>query len=398
MSSREWTILPIFIMGLFLCFSLLQFILALQHMANFLSSLKSMFQGHSSGSVLGIDISSSSVKVVQGKIEGSHPVLETYGEISLGPYIDKSVGQAVSLPADRLTEALQDLMTEAKVTSNNSGVSIPFNSSFVSIISVPTTDDKKLKSIVPIEARKYIPVPVSEVTLDWQKIPNVEHRDKSDQGNPSTRVLVAAIHNEVISKYKSIISASNLSTSFLEIELFSTIRSVLGHGIKTVAIIDLGVTATKIYIVDHGIIQTSHTINQGAQDITHAIARSLSISFAQAEQMKRKNGLRKTDAGRDISQTAQASIGYLFSEIRRVLLNHEKRYNKPVHRAYLTGGGALLEGLPDQVQEELDLEVTLADPFSKLKTPAFLDETLQEAGPEFAVAVGVLLRKLQEVS
>ena len=118
-------------------------------------------------SVIGVDIGSSSVKVVQLKKHRGKAVLETYGEIALAPYAGLDVGQVTNLPSEKIAEAIKDILKEANVTSLISGVSIPFKSSLVSLIELPKASDDELKEMIPLEARKYIPVPISEVTMDW---------------------------------------------------------------------------------------------------------------------------------------------------------------------------------------------------------------------------------------
>ncbi len=124
------------------------------------------------GSVLGVDVGSSSLKVVQLRKQEGRAVLETYGELALGPYGGADVGQATNLPADKVAETLTDLMREANVTTNDAGISIPFSRSLLTLIELPRRDNQdEQKTVIEFEARKYIPVPVSEVQLDWFIVP-----------------------------------------------------------------------------------------------------------------------------------------------------------------------------------------------------------------------------------
>src|SRR3989344_3765304 len=143
-------------------------------MAFSLGSLFWRIGGGSEHSVLGLDIGASSAKIVQVRSSKGAAILETYGEIALGPYGQQPVGKAVKLTPEKIAEALVDLMKEANVTARSGGFSIPFSSSLISILDLPKVDAGALKRMVPIEARKYIPVPISEVTLDWFAIPQDE--------------------------------------------------------------------------------------------------------------------------------------------------------------------------------------------------------------------------------
>ena len=103
-------------------------------------------------SVLGVDIGSSSVKVVQLRKERDQAILETYGELALGPYAGAEVGQATNLSAEQIAETLKDLLREAKVTTKKCGVSIPYARSLLSFVSLPNRKDaKEQKTVIALE-------------------------------------------------------------------------------------------------------------------------------------------------------------------------------------------------------------------------------------------------------
>ena len=113
-----------------------------------------------STSALGVDIGSSSIKVVQLQKKGDKAILQTYGELSLGPYGEVSIGQSTNLPTEKIVQAVKDLLAEKEVaiTTKVCGLAIPFKASLLSIIQMPAIGAKELAGMVPIEARKYIPV------------------------------------------------------------------------------------------------------------------------------------------------------------------------------------------------------------------------------------------------
>lgn len=352
--------------------------------------------GKRGGSVLGVDIGSSSIKVVQLRREGGTAVLETYGELSLGPYGNADIGSAVTLPPETLAEALNDLVREANVTTKNAGFSIPFASSLLAFIQLPSVGDAQLNKMIPIEARKYIPVPISEVMLDWFIVPEGDDK-KSSEGKDkvkNTDVLLVAIHNEILNNYNTIVEKSGLLNDFFEIEIFSTIRSVLDQTSGPAMIIDIGSSTTKVYVVEYGIVRVSHMINRGSQDVTSGISKSFNVSIAKAEEMKRSEGL--NTESHDMKRIALLTLDYIFSEAGRVLLNYQKKNGKNIGSVVLTGGGAVMHGVEELASQHLATDVRLGDPFSKVSAPAFLERVLKENGAEFAVAVGLALRKLQD--
>lgn len=360
-------------------------------------------------SVIGVDIGSSSIKIVQLKKRRGSAVLETYGELSLGLYADSEIGQATNLPASKIAEALKDLLREANVTTKKAGVSIPFSSSLISLVKMPVLNNKHLATMIPIEARKYIPVPISEVMLDWFIVPSEEKSLINEDDEPDTdktqkketiEVLLVAIHNSTLNKYNEIIKLAELDVGFFEIEIFSAIRAVVEQSISPVAVLDMGASSTKLYIVEYGVVKASHVINTGSQNITQTLSRSLGINLTKAEELKRKFGVSgNLDSGEDaVSYKEVISLGLdrIFTEANKVLLQYQQKNNKNIGSIILTGGGAAIKDLLPLAKRHLETDVLLSDPFSKIDSPAFFENVLKEIGPEFAVAVGLALRKLQE--
>jgi type IV pilus assembly protein PilM len=370
-------------------------------MPNFFSNL---FKKNES-SVLGIDIGSSSIKIVQLRKKGGKAVLETYGALSLGPYAGSDVGKATVLPPEKIITALTDILREAKTTTKTGGVTIPFGSTLMSVIEMPGVDEKNLAAMIPIEARKYIPVPITEVSLDWSIIPrdNIKAEGQTPETTPEGKkkietisVLLVAIHNETLQQYQGIVQKVGLDANFFEIEIFSTIRAVLDKNIAPVMIVDLGAATAKVYIVDRGVIRASHTINRGSQDITMAISSTLGISVDKAEIMKRTIGWDKDPQNADLAKTISLIVDNIFSETKHVVANYQSKYSKSVEKAVLVGGGASMKGFIELAQNNLEMPVELGDPFSKVEAPAFLTEVLRRNGPEFTAALGIALRRILE--
>lgn len=390
--------------------------------------LSKMFKKKGTGSVLGIDIGSSAIKIVQIRKKGAQAVLETYGELALGPYGGGVIGQSVVLPPEKIAEALSDLMKEKEVniTTRSCGLSIPFSSSLMSVIELPAVGKKELDAMVPLEARKYIPMPITEVQLDWFEIPKTTNDGRpaaNDSQSPSPtppggstgqaaepatirlggeappptlptkEILLVAIHNDTLSRFKTIVEKAALDAKFFEIELFSTMRAVVDEPLKPVMIVDIGAASTKIYIVERGIVRSTHTVNRGAQDTTKMISQSLGQTLQNAEVLKRESGLL---GDKQLADVIKLSLDYIFDEANHTLLSYEKKYNKAVGKVFLVGGGATLKGLAPVAEESFKTQAILGDPFSRLVAPAFLEAVLKDAGPEFAVAIGLALRRLAE--
>lgn len=367
-----------------------------------MSFISDIFQKKNT-SALGIDIGSSSIKVVQLQKKGHKAILQTYGELSLGPYAGASIGQSTNLPTEKIVQAVSDLLAEKEVSVSTKvcGLAIPFKASLLSIIEMPDIGQKELTGMIPIEARKYIPVPISDVTLDWSVIPKSEIEEipigKNENKIKKLNILLVAIHNNIINQYKEIVTQTNLKANFFEIEVFSSMRAVLEGVQGPVMIFDMGAATTKLYVVNRSLVQHSHTINRGSQDITSNIARTLNLSIEEAEVIKRSVGMGKTVDGIDLSETISIVADSIFSEANRFLFEFQKKTNQNIKSVFLIGGGSALRGFRDLAAKNFKVEVISGNPFEKVEVPAFLENILKETGPEFTVAVGAALRCLQEI-
>jgi len=358
-----------------------------------MSFLGNLFAKKKERSVLGVDVGSSSLKVVQLRKEQDKAVLETYGELALGPYGGGDVGQATNLSAEQITETLKDLLREAKVTTKSCGVSIPYSRSLLTLVDLPYREDpKEQKTIIELEARKYIPIPMSEIQLDWFIVPET-NPSQSAAVRGKVEVLVVAVQNDELSLLQGVIAGAGLSASFYEIEIFSTIRAVVDEPMKPVMVLDVGAASTKVYVVERGIVALSHAINAGSQDITRAISISSNVSIARAEALKKEEGI----GGGSALGSPELVFSRIFSDARRVLMQYETSHKKSVTSIVLTGGGGITKELGTYAKNIFSIDIRVADPFAKTEAPAFMRSILEEIGPEFAVAVGLALRKLDEI-
>jgi len=375
--------------------------------------LQNLFSGFSKigkggeGNAVGVDIGSSSIKVVEIKRKGGKAILETYGAIALGPYADLDAGCVTNLPIEKTILALKEVLKQSAVTSKSLALAIPIQSSLIFTIELPAQiGSSEIAAIVPTEARKYIPVPITEVSIDYFVLPKkeasfVEMNTPSDNvgavEKPAEKinVLVVATQNDAVAKYHSIVSQCNLEASFFEIEIFSSVRANFEHELSPVLLIDFGASRTKLSIVEFGLVKNYHTIDRGGADITNSISKSLSIPFKEAEKMKKEFGLFGNPLEKSLADIIKVHVDYIFSETNNVLLGYEKKYDRTISKVIFTGGGALLKGLKEVAENNFQSEIEIGHPFSKVGAPTFLDKVLEAMGPEFAVALGLALRKLQ---
>ena len=322
--------------------------------------------------------------------------METYGEIAIGPYKDANVGQATKLTEDKAVEALKDVLRESNAKSEKAVISIPLHSSFVTVIDLPTVEEKNIGEMIKMEARRYIPLPIAEVEIDWWVLPQgLESEVVQGVDKTMTKVILVAIHKNIIEEYTRVVSSAGLEVTALEIESFSSIRSIISNESAPIVAIDFGASSSKIAIVDGGVIRAAHSIARGSQDLTLALSRSMGVDFSRAEETKREIGLSDLPEHKEIASVISPILEHVLSEVNSFIKNYQRKERRAVERVVLTGGGALLNGLVEFVVKRLGLETSLADPFSKTDYPVFLAGALKESGPMFSVSVGLALRGLQ---
>ena len=185
-------------------------------------------------------------------------------------------------------------MKQSGVSLSSPGFAIPVQLSLIFIIELPdNVKESEVTTIVSTEARKYIPVPITEVSLDYFILPKkemsfeemntekteVNNADSAQTTKEKVSALVVATQNDAITKYRSIITECNLTASFFEIEIFSSIRANFEHELSPILLMDFGASRTKLSIVEFGMVRSFHSVERGGGGITLFIFQSLLIPF-----------------------------------------------------------------------------------------------------------------------
>jgi len=342
---------------------------------------------------VGIDIGSSAIKVVELAKKGDQIELVTYGLLETGPYGGREIGRVAPLTEERTVEAIKDVIRESRVATKDSGIAIPFRSSFMRLIDLPSVTENELEKMVPLEARKYVPVPIGEVTLDYALVPQIIPQIPGDlvDENQAVHVFLIAIHNDILARFKSITNSLALSNQFFEVEAYSAMRSSVSNSNEAIMLCDIGASSVKTYIAYKGFILSTHMVNVGSEDMTLSLSKSLGITIAEAEILKREKGLLGDE---DVKKSFDSALGRILTDQSRIKEAFEQKYRTSVTKVVLVGGGSQLLGLQKRFEESLKVEIELGNSFASISMPAFLRETVTKIGPEFAVATGCALRAI----
>jgi type IV pilus assembly protein PilM len=337
---------------------------------------------------LGVDIGTSCIKVVEIKKAGKKKTLENYGQVSS---VELYKGGSL-FSTQETAKLLTAVMRETEIKADDVAFSIPDFSTFFTNLELPLMSKEELPQAVQYEARRYIPLPISEVTLDWQIIKNGENKKNQ-------KILLMAVPNEIVTKYKEVAEFSKLKIVSLEAEAFSLVRALTKEGDKDViALIDIGSKSTVCSIVDGTTLKRSYSLNLSGSAFSLAIKKKLEVSLKEADRLKKQHGIiNRSSKKRDIStrEILIPLIDQALEEIKKVLESFHKEEEKEVEKIIIVGGSSLTPGLKEYLEKSLNKKVELGNAFSGITYPPILKETMSKMNPEFAAAVGSALRGLE---
>ena len=347
---------------------------------------------------LGVDIGTVSIRVVELGRRGQAYRLENYGEVGLS-FVRETPFRVYKkdtllLSNKKIAKAINTICKEAGVQTKEANFSIPDFCTFSTSFELPPMDREEIPEAINYEVRPYIPLPLSEITLDWSVI-------SGQIGRTSLKVLVVAVPNDVIAQYQEIAQLSDLELRFLEPEIFSLVRSLIkdkaAKDQKVISLIDIGARSTTCNILEKGVLKISHTCAVAGNELTEIIARSSNMDYNKAEELKKKFGLLLDNKvrGKDVRKIIIPLVDSILEEIKKVFRNFYQSDGKEIEEIVLAGGTALMPGLKEYFSTELKKEVKLANPFLGIACPPVLLETLEEMGPSYAIAVGVALKGLE---
>jgi len=362
-----------------------------------------------SKSRLGIDISASAIKLVELEKKEERYRLKNYAIFSLREYFKKKKikgdFRSVKLSNEEIAGIIKKTINYAKIESRNVCLSIPVYSSFSTVIDFPLMSEKEIASSIPFEARKYIPVPISEVVLDWSiidpkesnqgKVVKQQPMDSSRNQKSKQQVLLIAVPKEIINSYKKIISLSGLNLNVIEEETFSLSRCLIGNDKSPTLLIDAGFRSINVSIIDNGYIKMTHNLEMGGVKIDEAISKQMNLSLEQAEEMKIKLSDNKSihKDNLQLREIINSVLKLIVIEINKIIDAYQIKHNKKIEKCILTGGYFQLSSFVDYLTNKLSLDISLGDPFARIVYFPLLKPAIKELGSLLSVAVGLAMRE-----
>ena len=339
---------------------------------------------------LGVDIGTSSLKVVELSRWGEYRTLKNYGELKADALYDKPFRtfekNTFLLSSEDIARAIRAILQETKIKTKRAVFSIPDFSSFFTNFTIPPVTKEELTQTVEYEARRHIPLPISSVVFDWQVV-----KGDIKQKQP-LKILLVAVPKELINQYQDIGKMAGLEMFALEAEVFGLIQSSFGEDKRAIIMLDIGAQTTTVNVVFGGTIHISHSIDIAGNSFTERLSKSLSIGYKAAHDMKLKDGLNPTS---ESSQILSPLIDVLVTEAQKASQDFKHMAGQEPQKIVLGGGSATLPRLREYFQKAMGKETEIVNPFRNIFYPPILEETTKEIGPSYAVAIGMALRGLE---
>lgn len=338
---------------------------------------------------VGLDIGFFSIKAVSLANDGEH-----YKLISLGSIPTPQPGLVSDSDSDleAVAVAIRKLLAAAKIDQKEVVAALPESKVFTRVIDdLPYLTDAELSSAIRYASEEFIPMPLSDVNLNWQVLARSSERKKA-----KTIVLVVASPKNVVNKYVKLLNMAGVKPKILETDIIAVTRSLVGRNpfSPSTLLIQLGATTTDFAAVSQGLIWLTRSISTGGIAMTRALSQQFNFELLQAEEYKKVYGLNQDQLEGKVYEALKPLIDIIAQEGKRITQAFDAKYpQNQIKRVVLSGGGAKMPGLVVYLANALGLEVQEADPwYTVAKDKALMTKLTQEA-PSYSVAVGLALRE-----
>jgi len=340
--------------------------------------------------LLGIDISSTAVKLIELSSSGSRYRVESYAVEPLPP---NSVVEKNITDVQAVGEAVSRVVKRSGTRVKNCAVAVAGSAVITKVIQMTASlSEEEMESQIEVEADQYIPYPLEEVSLDFEVL-------GSSAKNPDTvDVLLAASRSENVEMRVDAVAMGGLAAKVVDVEAYAMERAfrliaeqMPDRGLdKTVAVVDVGATMTTLSVLhDQKIIYTREQIFGGKQ-LTEEIQRRYGLSFEEAGLAKKQGGL-PDDYVPEVLEPFKEAMAQQVSRSLQFFFS-SSQYND-VDYIVLAGGSASIEGIANLIQDKLGTPSMNANPFADMTLSSRVNaQALRNDAPALMIACGLAMR------
>ena len=340
--------------------------------------------------LLGLDISSTAVKLLELSKSGDRYRVEAYGVEPLPPnaVVEKNINDV-----EGVGEAVKRLVSRVKATSRQAAVAVAGSAVITKTIEMDAAlNDEEMENQITVEADQYIPYPLDEVAIDF------EVQGLSERNPDQVEVLLAACRKENVELREAVLDIGALKPAVVDIEAhamkraFDLVKPQLGSNPDdlVVAIIDIGATMTTLSVLaDDKAIYTREQLFGGKQ-LTEEIQRRYSLSYEEAGLAKKQGGL-PDDYLEEVLEPFKEAV--LQQVTRSLQFFFSSSQYDDVDYIVLAGGTSSIDGLADLIESKLGTPTIMANPFMDMALTGKVDaDALANDAPALMIACGLAMR------
>ncbi len=346
--------------------------------------------GRNKPAILGLDISTTAVKLLELSKSGNRYRVESYAVEPLPPnsVIEKNISDV-----DAVGEAIKRAVKRSGTKLKDAAAAVAGSAVITKVISMPADlSDDEMEGQIQLEADQYIPYPLEEVNLDFEVIGPTEHDpDRVD-------VLLAASRSENVDVRVDAIELAGLHAKVIDVEAyamenaFSLLKEHMpDNGLdKTIAVIDIGATMTTLNVLHD--LKTIYTREQvfGGKQLTEEIQRRYGLSYEEAGMAKRQGGL-PDNYGPEVLEPFKEAMAQQVSRSLQFFFS-SSQYNSVDH-IVLAGGSSSIVGIDELIEQNQGVQTTIANPFSNMIiSPKIKAQVLSNDAPALMISCGLALR------
>lgn len=349
---------------------------------------------HGGGATLGIDIGTTSIKAAELSDNGrGNRILSNYAILEIAGHLDHFNN---ALQSSSLRPLESDLITylslikqKAGFKTNHVTASLPSFTSFTTVLELPLMAEGSVAKSISIQASDYIPIPVSETTLDWIKIGERTYPD----GTKKQQIFLVSIPNTKIEEYTSVFGKAGFILDGFEVENVSVARALGADAEAPTLIIDIGGRSTTFTVTKKGITLFAGQTDFSSGSLTQALATALNISPRRADTLKRQTTIVGGGGSHELSTILVPIIDVILNEAGRTRASFENAFGEKVAGIIIAGSGANMPGFDTYLADQLKLPVTVANPLAHIGYPPELAGTAKQLAATLTVAIGLALKK-----
>jgi len=350
--------------------------------------------------LIGLDIGSHSIKLVEIEDTKKGKVLKSFGIIGLP---QDAIVEGSIKEMEIVSSAIKTLYKHLKVKNKNVVTSISGYSVIVKKISVQKRGEAELEATIQDEAEQYIPFDINDVNLDYEVLSPVEDKEeakaaKEDKGFMD--VMLVAAKKDIVEDYVSLLHLTSLNPAILDVDAFA-VQNAFELSSQEIsgcyAIVNVGAEELGINAIKNGISIFTRDSSYGGYQINEAIMSKFGVSYDEAEKIK-LGGTKLESKERDSLEDIFTSVvsGWV-NEIKRALDFLTTTYpDETIEKIFVSGGSCRIPGFQKYLEIETEIPVAEMNPFANLQIndKVFDPKYLSYMAPQAAVAVGLALRSI----